>query len=142
MHTVTTSITTNASGAITGYGLSIAAPTTGEPEEIAACITASLDMLRQTIIASFAPASVAAPIATDPPPGYAPAQPPARHCSWHRAARPPRGIQECAHAAAGIPSGSRGSAPAGGCWGWRSTPNRGARGRAAPDRPAPTAAQA
>jgi hypothetical protein len=75
-HTVTTSIVTNATGAITGYGLSIQAPTTGEPEEIAACITASLDMLRQTIIASFAPPPVAVQIAIDPPAGYAPAQPP------------------------------------------------------------------
>jgi hypothetical protein len=60
-HTVTTTIATNAAGAITGYGLSIQAATSGDPEEIAACIVASLAMLQQTIAASFAPTTVADP---------------------------------------------------------------------------------
>lgn len=74
-HTVKTTIATNAAGAITGYGLSIEAATSGDSEEIAACITASLDMLRQTIIASFESATTPQ-LATGPPAGYAPAQPP------------------------------------------------------------------
>jgi hypothetical protein len=69
MHTVKTTIVTTANGEISGYGFCVEAENTGVPEEIAACITASLDMLRATITASFAP--------TDPPAGYAPAQPPA-----------------------------------------------------------------
>lgn len=69
MHTVKTAIAADAAGAITGYGLSIEAATSGDPEEIAACIGASLALLQQAIAASFAP--------SDPPAGYAPAQPPA-----------------------------------------------------------------
>ena len=65
-HTITTTITTNAAGAITGYGLSIEAATSGDPEEIAATIVASLEMIRQTIAASFAPASVPQ-ITAEPP---------------------------------------------------------------------------
>jgi len=67
MHTVKTTIVTSATGEISGYGFCVEAEHNGEPSEIAACITASLDMLRATITASFAP--------TDPPAGYAPARP-------------------------------------------------------------------
>lgn len=69
MHTVKTTIAADALGAITGYDLSIEAGASGDPEELAACIVASLALLQQTIAASFAP--------SDPPAGYAPAQPPA-----------------------------------------------------------------
>jgi hypothetical protein len=68
-HTVKTTIVTTASGEISGYRFCVEAQHNGDPAEIAACITASLDMLRATISTSFAP--------TDPPAGYAPAQPPA-----------------------------------------------------------------
>ena len=84
MHTVKTTIVTSATGEISGYGFCVEAEHNGEPTEIAACITASLDMLRQTISASFAAppavrdffadhpeiarANAASQFAADPPP--------------------------------------------------------------------------
>ena len=78
-HVVKTTIVTSASGEITGYGFCVEAEHSGAADEISAAIVASLDMLRATIAARFAPAA-------DPPaPGLsrdegapvAPAAPPA-----------------------------------------------------------------
>jgi hypothetical protein len=75
MHTVKTTIVTSATGEITGYGFCVEAEHTGEPAEIAACITASLDMLRATIGVSFPqPAATDKVITTEEP--AAPAQEP------------------------------------------------------------------
>ena len=68
MHTVRTSIVTERDGQITGYGFSIEAETGGETAEILATVEASLEIIRQAISRATQ---------ADPPPGYAPAQPPA-----------------------------------------------------------------
>jgi hypothetical protein len=68
MHTVKTSIITDCAGQITGYGLTIEAATSGDPEEIQAAIAASLDMLRRSIDQQLTAHA-------DPPPGHAPAAP-------------------------------------------------------------------
>jgi len=73
---VKTTIVTAATGEITEYRLEVAATTTGDPAEIAAAITASLEMLRQSIAAQIAVAAPQSAAADDPPPGYAPAEPP------------------------------------------------------------------
>jgi hypothetical protein len=69
VHTVKTSIITDRAGQITGYGITIEAENTGDPDEIQAAIAASLEMIRQSISSQIAAQA-------DPPPGYAPAEPP------------------------------------------------------------------
>ena len=74
MHSVKTTIATDPAGKITGYGISIEAETTGEADEIRACIAASLDMIRQAIqeqlIAAIAAPPVPAPTAPAPAAPY------------------------------------------------------------------------
>lgn len=78
MHSVKTTIATDPTGKITGYGISIEAETTGEADEIRACIESSLDMIRQAIqeqlIAAIAAPPTPAP-AAQPTPYRKPATP-------------------------------------------------------------------
>ncbi|MDQ2995529.1 MAG: hypothetical protein M3R61_00515 [Chloroflexota bacterium] len=87
-HTVKTTVITSATGQISGYGFCIEAENNGAPEEIAACIIASLDILRATIITAFAPTDVSRVEDRNPPPGYAPAVPPE-----HVEGQPPADLQ-------------------------------------------------
>jgi hypothetical protein len=68
MHAVKTSIVTDHAGQITGYGITVEAETNGDPEEIQAAITASLEMIRAVIATQIADQA-------DPPAGHAPAAP-------------------------------------------------------------------
>jgi hypothetical protein len=70
VHTVKTSIITDRVGQITGYGITVEAETTGDPDEIQASIASSFEMIRSAIASQIAAQA-------DPPPGYAPAEPPA-----------------------------------------------------------------
>lgn len=74
MHTVKTTIVTDASGAITGYGLAIEAETSGDAAEIAAAIDISLALLREALARQIAPQPVpAAELPTAPRPAAPPA---------------------------------------------------------------------
>lgn len=94
-HNVRTSIATDPSGQITGYGISIEAELeSGAPDEIHACIAASLDMIRTAIqeqlIAAIGHASTLAP--TQPAEEALPAEQPAED-SGTAAAPPQRSYQ-------------------------------------------------
>jgi len=93
---IKTTIVTTATGEISGYGFCVEATTTSDAEEIRAVLSESLDMLRQTIAASFdPPAPAAAQLATDPPPPPPPGQGPDRPEDQPKpAAAPPATPQE------------------------------------------------
>ena len=96
-HNVRTSIATDPNGQITGYGISVEAELeSGAPDEIHACIAASLDMIRTAIqeqlIAAIGHASTLAPTqpAEEAPPAEQPADDGTAAAPTQRTYQPPR----------------------------------------------------
>lgn len=77
MHTIKTTILADATGQITGYGLTIEAQAEGDQAEISAIIASSLEIMLANLAAR-----------TQRPPAPAPAQPPAPAPAYSRPATP------------------------------------------------------